>query len=369
MAALGEIPFGRYYGSVDSTPLFVMLAEAYYERTADREFIESIWPNIELALNWIDVYGDPDKDGFVEYHRRSADGLVQQGWKDSHDSVFHADGSAADGPIALCEVQGYVYAAKRGAAGLAALLGHARRASELERQAEELRDQFERAFWCDDLGTYALALDGKKQPCRVRSSNAGHCLYSGIVSPERAIRTAGTLLNEKSFSGWGIRTVSEGEARYNPMSYHNGSVWPHDNSMIGAGMARYRLKEAVLKVLTGLFDASLFVGLRRMPELFCGFIRRDSEGPTLYPVACSPQAWAAGAVFLLLQSCLGLRIQAAAGRVHLDIPLLPVWINELHIRGLRVGNGSIDLRLQRHGGDVGVNILDRSGPVEVVILK
>jgi glycogen debranching enzyme len=369
MAALGEIPFGRYYGSVDSTPLFVMLAGAYDERTADRAFVESIWPNVERALRWIDEYGDPDGDGFVEYHRRSADGLVQQGWKDSHDSVFHADGSTADGPIALCEVQGYVYAARRAAAGLAVRLGHPARAAELERQAEDLRERFERAFWCDDLGTYALALDGQKRPCRVRSSNPGHCLYAGIAAPDRALRTAGTLLADRSFSGWGVRTVAEGEARYNPMSYHNGSVWPHDNALIGAGMSRYRLKEAVLKVFTGLFDASLFVELRRLPELFCGFGRRTGEGPTLYPVACSPQAWASGAAFLLLQSCLGLRIQAAEGRVHLDIPLLPDWLNEVYIRKLRVGDGSIDVRLHRHGGDVGVNILDRYGKVEVVILK
>lgn len=369
MAALGEVPFGRYYGSVDATPLFVILAEAYYERTADRAFVESIWPNVERALRWIDTYGDPDGDGFVEYHRRSADGLVQQGWKDSHDSVFHADGTSAEGPIALCEVQGYVYAAKRGAAGLAALLGHADRAAELERQAGELRDRFERAFWCEELDTYALALDGRKRPCRVRTSNPGHCLYTGIASPARAPRVAETLLADRSFSGWGVRTVAEGEARYNPMSYHNGSVWPHDNSLIGAGMDRYRLKEAVLKVFTGLFDASLFVDLRRMPELFCGFVRRAGEGPTLYPVACSPQAWAAGAAFLLLQACLGLRVRAAAGQVCLDFPILPDWLNEVHVRGLRVGDGSVDMRLHRHRTDVGVNVLDRSGRVEVLVMK
>ncbi len=369
MAALGEVPFGRYYGSVDATPLFVMLAEAYFERTADRAFAEAIWPNVERALQWIDTYGDPDRDGFVEYHRRSADGLVQQGWKDSHDSVFHADGSLPEGPIALCEVQGYAYAAKRGAAGLAALLGRTARAAELERQAEELRDRFERAFWCDDLGTYALALDGQKRPCRVRTSNPGHCLYTGIAGPDRATRVAGALLTDRSFSGWGVRTVAEGEARYNPMSYHNGSVWPHDNSLIGAGLARYRLKEAVLKVFTGMFDASLFVDLRRMPELFCGFVRRPGEGPTLYPVACSPQAWAAGTVFLLLQACLGLRVLAAAGQLCLHFPLLPDWLNEVYIRGLRIGDGSVDIRLHRHAGDVGVNVLNRTGKVEVLVMK
>jgi len=369
MAALGEIPFGRYYGSVDSTPLFVLLAEAYYERTADQAFIEAIWPNIDRALRWIDTYGDRDRDGFVEYYRRSPDGLVQQGWKDSHDSVFHADGTPAEGPIALCEVQGYVYAAKRGAAGLAALLGHTKRATELERQAADLREQFERAFWCDDLSSYALALDGQKQPCRVITSNPGHCLFAGVVDPARAAHVAASLLADRSFSGWGIRTVAEGEARYNPMSYHNGSVWPHDNALIGAGLARYWLKDEVLKLFTGLFDASLHVELRRMPELFCGFVRRLGAGPTLYPVACSPQAWAAGAVFLLLQACLGLRVQASVGRVCLDFPQLPDWLNEVSIRGLRVGDGSVDMRLHRYRRDVSVNVLDRTGRVEVMITK
>jgi glycogen debranching enzyme len=369
MAALHEIPFGRYYGSVDSTPLFVMLAGAYYERTADRGFIESIWSNVERAVRWIDAYGDRDKDGFVEYYRHSSDGLVQQGWKDSHDSVFHSDGAAAEGPIALCEVQGYVYAAKQAAATLAAALGQAGPAAEWRSQAEQLRERFERAFWCDELSTYALALDGNKRPCRVRTSNPGHCLFTGIAAPERAARVARTLLAESSFSGWGVRTLAAGEPRYNPMSYHNGSVWPHDNSLISAGLARYRAKEGVLKILAGTFDASLFVELARMPELFCGFHRRPGEGPTAYPVACSPQAWAAGAVFLLLQACLGLRIDAAAGQVCFDYPLLPEFLREVRIGGLRVGAGSVDLLLTRRGDDVGVNVLERSGRVEVVLVK
>ncbi|HZT81714.1 MAG TPA: amylo-alpha-1,6-glucosidase, partial [Gemmataceae bacterium] len=241
MAALKEIPFGRYYGSVDATPLFVVLAGAYFGRTGDREFLQSIWPNVEAALRWVDTYGDPDGDGFVEYQRHSPSGLVQQGWKDSHDSVFHADGTLARAPIALCEVQGYVYQAKRLAAEVAAALGLPDRAVELRRQADQLRDRFEAAFWCDDLSTYALALDGDKKPCRVRSSNAGHCLFSGIASKVRARRTARTLLAPESFSGWGVRTIAAGEARYNPMSYHDGSVWPHDNAVVAAGMARYGL--------------------------------------------------------------------------------------------------------------------------------
>jgi glycogen debranching enzyme len=369
MAALREIPFGRYYGSVDSTPLFVMLAGAYYERTADRAFAEGIWPHVERALQWIDDHGDRDRDGFVEYHRMTPEGLAQQGWKDSHDSVFHADGELARGPIALCEVQGYVYAAKRGAARLAVALGRADLADRLAREAEALRKQFEATFWCEDLGTYALALDGEKRPCRVRASNAGQCLFTGIVATDRAARVANLLLDSPSFSGWGIRTVAAGEARYNPMSYHNGSVWPHDNALIGAGLARYRMKEGVVRILGGMFDTSLFIDLHRMPELFCGFPRRPGEGPTLYPVACSPQAWASGTVFHLLQACLGLRIEAAVGRVCLDYPMLPEFLGEVRISRVRVGAGTVDLFFRRVGDDVGVNVLGRTGPVEVVVVK
>jgi glycogen debranching enzyme len=369
MAALKEIPFGRYYGSVDSTPLFVLLAGAYFERTADREFAEAIWPHVERALNWIDKYGDRDGDGFVEYYRATPEGLAQQGWKDSHDSVFHADGTLAQGPIALCEVQGYVFAAKRGAARLAVALNRAELADDLALQAEALRKRFEDAFWCEELGTYALALDGQKRPCQVRSSNPGHCLFSGIVSPARAPRVARNLLDAHSYSGWGVRTVAEGEARYNPMSYHNGSIWPHDNAMVAAGLARYRIKEGAAKILGGMFDASLFVDLHRMPELFGGFRRRPGEGPTLYPVACSPQAWAAGSVFHLLQACLGMRVEAATGRVYFDYPLLPEFIPEVRIRGIRVGAGTVDLLFRRGGSDVAVNVLARSGDVEVVTVK
>ena len=343
MAALGEIPFGRYYGSVDATPLFVLLAGAYYERTGDRPFVESIWPNLEAALRWIDDYGDVDRDGFVEYARSNPQGLVHQGWKDSHDAIFHADGSSAAGPIALCEVQGYVYAARRAAALLARVLGRARRADELERQAAALRERFEAAFWCDDLDTYALALDGRKRPCRVRTSNAGQCLFTGVVSPERAGHVARTLLAPESFSGWGVRTVASSEARYNPMSYHNGSVWPHDNALIAWGLDRYGLKDGAAEIAGGLLGASPFLDLHRMPELFCGFSRRPGEGPTLYPVACAPQAWSAAAVFLLVQSCLGLTANALERQVCFREPRLPPGVRELHIEGLRVGEASVDL--------------------------
>ena len=370
MATLGEIPFKRYYGSIDATPLFVMLACAYYKRAGDRAFAESIWPNVERALEWIDRYGDSDGDGFVEYARTAKHGLIHQGWKDSHDAVFHRDGTSAEGPIALCEVQGYVYAAKTAASELAKILGDAARARELSKQAEALRRRFETAFWCDELSTYALALDGSKHACRVRTSNAGHCLFAGIATEEHARRVVATLTDQTSFSGWGLRTVASSEARYNPMSYHNGSVWPHDNALIAAGFARYGLKESAATVLAGLLDASLFFDLHRLPELFCGFPRRPGESPTLYPVACNPQAWASGAIFLLLEACLGLSVSAPEQTLIFSKPVLPAFLPQVSIRDLKVGDARVDLLLTRHDeGDVGVNVLRRDGALEVLILK
>jgi len=370
MAMLGEVPFKRYYGTIDATPLFVMLAGAYHKRTGDRVFVESIWPNIERALEWIDRYGDSDGDGFVEYARKAKHGLVHQGWKDSQDAVFHSDGASAEGPIALCEVQGYVYAAKTAASELAKMLGDAARARELSEQAETLRRRFEEAFWCDELSTYALALDGSKRACRVRTSNAGHCLFTGVATQEHARRVAGTLTDETSFSGWGIRTVASSEVRYNPMSYHNGSVWPHENALIAAGFGRYGFKESAAMVLAGLLDASFFFDLHRQPELFCGFPRRAGESPTLYPVACNPQAWASGAVFLLVEACLGLSVSAPEQTLVFSKPVLPAFLPKVSIRDLKVGDARVDLLLTRHDeGDVGVNVLRRDGALEVLILK
>lgn len=366
MSALGEVPFGCYYGSVDATPLFVMLAHAYYKRTGDLAFIEKIWSHVERALQWIDTCGDFDRDRFVEYSRQSPDGLVQQGWKDSNDSVFHDDGTLAAGPIALCEVQGYVYAAKRGAAYLAFVRGDRERAAELESEATTLRSQFDAAFCCEKIGTYAMALDGQKQPCRIRTSNAGHCLYTGIASPDHANQVAHSLLSHDFYSGWGIRTVASGEARYNPISYHNGSVWPHDNALIAAGLARYGFKDMAGEILAALLAVSTFVDLHRLPELFCGLERRSREGPTLYPVACAPQAWAAGAVFLALQSCLGLSLDATKKQIRLDRPYLPEAVPELWIRDLKVGDTSVDLFLERRADLVRLQILDKRGEVEVI---
>jgi glycogen debranching enzyme len=366
MAGTGEVPFGRYYGSIDATPLFVVLAGAYFDRTGDLELVREIWPQLELALAWIEGDGDPDRDGFIEYSRRSARGLVQQGWKDSQDSVFHRDGTLAEGPIALCEVQGMVYAARQAAARLAAALGMADQAAAHAERAEILRVRFEESFWCEELGSYALALDGNKRPCMVRASNAGQCLYTGIASAERARRVARTLMEDAAFSGWGVRTVAASEARYNPMSYHNGSIWPHDNALIAAGLARYGLKAEAQRIFSGLFDASLFFDLHRLPELFCGFERRPGESPTLYPVSCSPQSWASGAVLLLLQACLNLQVHGTERRVVFGKPILPACLRQVQIRGLRIADSRIDLSLVRTEGDVAIDVLRREGPVEVV---
>jgi glycogen debranching enzyme len=366
MAELREVPFRRYYGSVDATPLFVVLAAAYLDRTGDLATLRALWPHVEAALNWIEHYGDRDGDGFVEYGRRTADGLINQGWKDSHDSIFHADGSLARGSIALVEVQAYVYAAKQGAAVIARRLGLTERAEALERQARELRLRFDAAFWDNTLGTYVLALDGDKRPCRVRTSNAGHALSAGIAFPHRARAVVDGLMSRASFSGWGIRTVAASEARYNPMSYHNGSVWPHDNAMIASGCARYGFAREAARVFEGLFEASFYMDLRRLPELFCGFARQRSQGPTFYPVACTPQAWAAGAPLSLLQSCLGLGFEPQTASITLHHPVLPSFLDEVIIRGLSLAGSSADVVLRRVGNEVAVNVVARSGDIRVV---
>jgi glycogen debranching enzyme len=365
MAALREVPFKQYYGSVDATPLFVMLAGLYTEHTGDIETLQELWPNIEAALAWIDGPGDPDRDGFIEYDRADQNGLVNQGWKDSYDAVFHSDGSIALGPTALCEVQGYVYAAKRAAARGARRLGKLALGDSLDAQAVKLAERFEAAFWCEDLDTYALALDGHKRPCRVRTSNAGQVLFSGIAAPERAERVMRDLMRPSFFSGWGIRTVAREEKRYNPMSYHNGSVWPHDNALIAAGFARYGHKSAIDRVFKGLFDAAAYMELRRLPELYCGFQRGRQRGPTLYPVACSPQAWAAGTPLMLLQSALGLEFDHDRNEILLREPRLPAFLEEVTLRNLRLGKSVVDLMLRRHGNDVSIQVLRNEGQIRI----
>jgi glycogen debranching enzyme len=369
MAHLREVPFRLYYGSVDSTPLFVLLAGLYAERTGDDETIARLWPNIEAALAWIDGPADADGDGFIEYRRASELGLANQGWKDSYDAIFHADGRLAEGRIALAEVQGYVFAAKTTIARAARRLGKEDVARRLEADAVRLAERFEAAFWCPDLGTYALALDGDKQPCRVRTSNAGQLLFSGMVRPERAAAVAAGLLQPSFFSGWGIRTVARGEARYNPMSYHDGSVWPHDNALIALGLARYGHKEAVAQLFKGLFDAATYMDLRRLPELFCGFQRQHNRGPTLYPVACSPQAWASATPFSLLEAALGLEFDPQRGEIRLRQPRLPAFLDEVTLRNLQLGRARADVRVRRHRHDVSLEIMRAEGAVQVAIIE
>ena len=368
MADLREVPFAQYYGSVDATPLFVLLAGLYVERTGDDETLAELWPSMEAALQWIDGPGDPDRDGFVEYRRASEQGLANQGWKDSYDAIFHADGRLSEGYIALAELQGYVFAAKRLAARCALRLGLAQKAGQLATEAQTLAARFEEAFWCDDLGTYALALDGEKKPCRVRTSNAGQLLFTGIIRPERARMVAADLMRPHFFTGWGIRTVAQGEARYNPMSYHNGSIWPHDNALIALGLARYGLKHSVECVFKGLFDAAAYMDLRRLPELFCGFRREKERGPTLYPVACAPQAWASATPFTLLEAALGLEFDVQRGEIRLRNPRLPAFLNEVVLRDLRLGPSSVDLRVSRHGEEVALEVLRTRGQIQVSIV-
>ena len=370
MAELGEVPFRRYYGSVDSTPLFVMLAGAYLDRTGDLAALRALWPHIEAALGWMEAHGDRDGNGFLEYFRMTEAGLANQGWKDSHDSVFHADGRLAEGPVALCEVQAYAYAAFRAAARIARALGQeAGCAAALEAKAERLRERFEAAFWCEEIGTYALALDGAKRPCRVRSSNAGHALFCGIASPERAAAVARQLMGSAMHSGWGIRTIAAGEARYNPISYHNGSVWPHDNALIALGLARYGHHAEAGRVLEGLAAVAAWMELRRLPELFCGFRRRPEQAPTAYPVACAPQAWAAAAPLGVLAACLGLGFDPAMRTVRLDRPVLPSSLDRVALRGLSLGEARIDLRLQRMpDGSVAMGVTGRRGDIRAALI-
>ena len=363
MAELGEVPFRRYYGSVDATPLFAMLAGAYLERTGDLAAARALWPHVQAALAWMDARADAD--GFVAYHRMTEKGLANQGWKDSYDAISHADGTLAQGPIALCEVQGYVYGARRAGADIERQLGDAASAARLEQQAEALRRAFEAKFWCEPLGMYALALDGQGRACAVRASNAGHVLLSGIASPERAAAVARELLLPRFFTGWGIRTLAADEVRYNPMSYHNGSVWPHDNAVIALGMARYGLRAEAARVFEAMYAVSLALDLRRLPELFCGFHRRPGQGPTAYPVACSPQAWSAAAVPALVQACLGLEFDATARVLRFERPVLPDFLDQLSLRGLSLGKARVSVTVRREGDAATVVVSDREGDLQV----
>jgi glycogen debranching enzyme len=334
--------------------LFIVLAGAYYQRTGDLETVKGLWNNIERALKWIDDYGDINGDMFVEYSRKEKSGLFNQGWKDSHDSISFENGDIADLPIALCEVQGYVYDAWLKASLMAKSLGHESRAEELSRRAIKLKEKFSGSFWSEEKSSFYLALANGSKPCKVLSSNAGHCLFSGIATSEQALKLADSLMSEKMFSGWGIRTLSSEEVRYNPMSYHNGSIWPHDNALIAYGFSKYGLKGEVKKITEALFDASQY-DEGRLPELFCGFKRRLGEAPTSYPVACSPQAWSVAAVFIIIQSLLGMEINEHENIIRFFRPVLPDFIDKMTIRNLSFKEMKLHLEFIRTGDSISVS--------------
>jgi glycogen debranching enzyme len=373
MAALGEVPFACYYGSVDATPLFVILAGHYLLRSGDRNFIGALRPALQEAMAWIRRAEARDPRGFLNYRCATQGGLRNQGWKDSDDAIHHADGRLAEGSIALCEVQAYVYGASSALAHIERSFGNGDEAERLLEEARALRRRFQQTFWCERLGTFALALDGDGRPCEVRSSNADHCLWTGIANRDEAASITRQLLSPTSFNGSGVRTLDEREARYNPMSHHNGSVWPHDNALIGLGLARYGHTAEAMRILMGLFDTAKALPLLRLPKLLCGFPRQEEEGPTLYPVACSPQAWASGALFGLLEAITGMGVGRDPSSGHMQVllrnPVLPERINRLEIDGLRLGEEDIDLQLERGEHDTGVLVKRRTPAVDVVVHK
>ena len=367
LAGAQVIPHSPYYGSVDATPLWLLLLGTYYRWTGDLEFCKELLPEVERALAWMDEYGDADGDGFIEYQRRSPRGLANQGWKDSHNSVVHADGKLAEPPIALAEVQAYAYLARLRIAEVYEALGRADRAMALRAAAGTLRARFNEAFWMPEEQYFAMALDGEKRQVASVTSNPAHGLYCDIIDADKAEAMAKRLLAPDMFSGWGIRTLSKSSVAYNPMSYHNGSVWPHDNAFIAAGLKRYGHSAATNRVATALFDLAQNVPDMRLPELFCGFTRRPPNRPVAYPVACSPQAWAAGAPFLVLQAMLGISARAPDNMLTINKPSLPPWLNTVELRNLRVGSSSISVVFRRQGEVTGFSLLEKQGDIRVLM--
>lgn len=352
MASLRELPFGLYYGGVDTTPLFVMLAGAYAKRSGDHAFIERLWPALRAAIAWIERVCDANPWGLLDYARAEASGLANQGWKDSGDSVFHSDGRIPPGPIALVEVQGYAFAALRAMAELGRRRGD-EAAAGWDARAERLRAAVEDKFWMPQAGYYGLAVDGEGRLCEVFASNPGHLLYTGLADAQRAHAVSERLMSNAFYTGWGLRTLAKGEPRYNPMSYHNGSVWPHDSALCASGIARHHGRETAARLLRSAFETAVHFDMR-LPELYCGFTRRPGAPPIPYPVACLPQAWAAGSPFMLLQACLGVEIDGEQGVVHVDRPRLPPGIDDVRVRGLVVGEERVDLVFKQFGERVGV---------------
>lgn len=369
MSLCGELPFKHYYGSVDTTILYIILAEKYYLATLDYELIQHIWPTLQRCLKWMNQYGDVDQDGFIEYNTNDVSGLRNQGWKDSGDSIFHADGTLANGPIALCEVQAYAYAAKRAGSSLARLMNQNALANRLDAEACKLQHEFDRAFWQDSLGTYAIALDGKKRPCCVASSNAGQTLFTMIPLEHRVPSVVNNLMSIESYSGWGIRTIPTSAPRYNPMSYHNGSVWPHDNALIALGLSTYNYKKEANRVFTGIYQSTMYHTLKRLPELFCGFPKSKQHGPINYPVACSPQAWASASPFCFLEASLGLTIDPGNKRLLFNNPQLPEFTEHLVLRNLKLLDQRVTLQVSNTTTGTTITVIDKPKDVEVLITK
>jgi len=351
MAALNEVPFGCYYGAVDSTPLFVMLAGEYEARTGDRSLADEIWAALQRAVGWIERRLEQSPSGFLDYLGSRTGGLINQAWKDSQDSIFHASGAFPQPPIAVVEVQGYAYAAFRAMAEMSLARGDIAEADRLNDRAQKLRAAIEECFWLPDMGFYAVAIDGTGQACRIRASNVGHLLFCQVPTPGHAAQVIEHLLGRDFSSGWGIRTLASGQIRFNPMSYHNGSIWPHDTAMCAAGMAKYGKRLEVLRLLGDVFEAASHFEMR-LPELYCGFERVEGQSPTPYPVACLPQSWAAGSVFMLLQACLGVHIDGRRREIRIESPLLPIGIEALTVRGCPFAEVRIDIRFYRLAEEV-----------------
>jgi glycogen debranching enzyme len=364
MARCNEIPHTPYYGTVDATPLWLILYAEYYSWTGDRHTLEQLWANALAAMDWIDI--NCKATGYLNYKRISPEGLVNQGWKDSGDCIVNREGKLATGAITLCEVQGYVYGAKMRLSAIAKLMQRADLAERWHRDAQELKSRFNKDFWLSDLDYCALALDGKGKPVDSITSNPGHCLAMDILHPQKATNVAERLRAPDMFSGWGIRTLSSKSPAYNPMGYHIGSVWPHDNSIIALGLRSLGLVEQTLEVAQGLFDMTLEQTYHRPPELFCGYERAAENSPVRYPVACSPQAWATGTLFQLLQLIINIVPDAANNCVRVIHPVLPESINCLSLKDLRVGSTVIDLEFERSGGTTACRVAKKRGNLKVV---
>ena len=365
-AALGETPLARYHGSADATPLWLCLLADHAAWSGALELFRELRPQVEAALDWIAGPADPDGDGLVEYQRRARHGLRNQGWKDSPDGVPDADGEPLEPPIALIEVQGYVVRALRGIARLFELDGDDSRSAELRGRAAKVEAALAR-FWAGDPGGYAIALAGDKRPGTRLASNQGHLLWAGAVPPGRASSVRDLLMAEHVFSGWGVRTLSDRNPAFNPLGYHTGSVWPHDTATFACGLRRYGFDDDFVRVFDALLEAASRVDDYRLPELFGGFARRPGEGPVPYPVACRPQAWAAGSIPWLLAACLGLEPDALDGRLRVVRPLLPGWVGRLSLEGMQVGDARVDLRLERAGTEVVLADARIEGNLQVVL--